>query len=314
MKIYEKTEQTEATKKELKKSRFRGEKIPCLIMVEGNYIGEIYPIDKSVMILGRDNDADIVIGDLSVSRKHAKIEKEQDLYILYDLGSTNGIIHNGERKSQAALNDGDKIELGRVVMRFGYQDSLDKDYHEKLRSMAIRDGLTKIYNKRYFEDALRREFSYASRNDIDLSLVLFDIDDFKKINDTFGHTVGDVVLQTIAELLEREIRGYDVFARYGGEEFVFLLRGISPDNTLNFAERIRSIVEANTFIINDQKVKVTISVGYAVMNPHVKFKSPQDFEKQADRYLYKAKSEGKNRVCYPDEALDETTQPTRKKP
>ena len=312
MKISDKTEQTEITSKEAKLEQFKEDKSPCLIMIEGDFIGEIYPVDKSLMIIGRGDDADVVISDSSISRRHAKIERTGDEYVVVDLGSTNGVLVSGKKTKEKKLKDGDKIQLGRVVMRFGFQDSLDKSYHEKLRSMAIRDGLTKIFNKRYFMEVLKREFSFAARNDVELSLVVFDIDDFKKVNDTYGHVVGDAVLKTIANLLDKEVRGYDIFARYGGEEFIFLLRGISPKNTHNFADRIRKIVEANIFIINDQRVNITISIGYAVMNPWVKFDSMEDFIKNADKYLYKAKSEGKNKVCFPDEAVEETTQPTKK--
>ena len=93
---------------------------------------------------------------------------------------------------------------------------------------------------------------------------------------------------------------------------MFLLRGISPKNTYNFAERIRALVEKNPFIINEQRMNVTISVGYSVMNPWMKFEKPEDFINEADKYLYKAKNEGKNKVCFPDEADKETTQPTKK--
>jgi diguanylate cyclase (GGDEF)-like protein len=312
MKISEKTEQTEITAKESKsdRDRFKDDKGPCLIMIEGDYLGEVYPIEKSLVLIGRGEDADVTISDPSISRRHAKIEKIGEEYLICDLGSTNGVLINGSRKKEQNLKDGDKIKLGRVVLRFGFQDSLDKDYHSRLRTMAIRDGLTKIYNKRHFMEVLKREFSFASRNDVELSLIVFDIDNFKNINDTYGHTVGDVVLRTIAGILEKEVRGYDIFARYGGEEFVFLLRGISSINTYNFCERIRKIVETYPFIIDENRVKVTISIGFAIMNPWVKFNKPEDFIGEADRFLYKAKSEGKNKVCYPDEA-SETTQPTR---
>lgn len=313
MNISEKTEQTEVTAKESRKekSRFIDEKLPCFIMIEGDYIGEIYPIRRALMIIGRGEDADITISDTSISRRHAKIEKIEEDYLISDLGSTNGIFVNGDKVSEWQLKDGDKVKMGRVVLRFGYQDSLDKDYHEKLRTMAIRDGLTKIFNKRHFLEVLKREFSFAGRNDVELSLVVFDIDDFKKINDTHGHTVGDQVLKSIAKILDKEVRGYDIFARYGGEEFVFLLRGISPTNTYNFCERVRKIVEQFPFVINDKRVKVTISIGFAVMNPWVKFDKPDDFINEADKHLYKAKREGKNKVCHPDEASDEVTKPPK---
>jgi two-component system, cell cycle response regulator len=313
MSISEKTENTEITSKEPKKEEFHSEKFPCLVMVEGDFLGEVYPINKSVVLIGRGDDADITISDTSISRRHSKIERIEDEYVLVDLGSTNGLFLNGKKIKEKTLKDGDKIKMGRVVLRFGFQDSLDKDYHERLRSMAIRDGLTKIYNKRHFMEVLAREFSFSNRNDVELSLVVFDIDDFKKINDTYGHTVGDQVLKTISQLLDKEVRGYDIFARYGGEEFVFLLRGISSKNTQTFAERIRRIIDTYPFVINDQRVKVTISVGFSVTNPFMKFKKMEDFIADADKYLYKSKREGKNRISFPDEANIETTQPTKKK-
>ena len=139
---HNKNESTEATQKETKQRKFKGEKVPCLVMVEGNYIGETYPLSKSVVIIGRGNKADLVVSDSSVSRTHAKIERMGDKYVICDLGSTNGTLLNGEKvaEKEKDLKDGDKIELGRIVMKFGFQDSLDKDYHEKLRNMAIRDG------------------------------------------------------------------------------------------------------------------------------------------------------------------------------
>jgi len=316
MKISDKTEQTEITAKDSTKDRdkFKDDKSPCLIMVEGDYIGELYPVSKSLVFIGRGEDADISISDSSISRRHAKIEKVGEDYVLVDLGSTNGTLINGNKENEHKLIDGDKIKMGRVVLRFGFQDILDKDYHEKLRTMAIRDGLTKIFNKRHFMEVLKREFSFASRNDVELSLIVFDIDNFKKVNDTYGHTVGDIVLKTIATMLDKEVRGYDIFARYGGEEFVFLLRGISPLNTKNFCERIRGLVETYPFVIEEKRVKITISVGFAFMNPLIRFSKPDDFINEADKYLYKAKKEGKNRVCSPEEtSSDSNTKPTPKK-
>jgi len=120
-----------------------------------------------------------------------------------------------------------------------------------------------------------------------------------------------MVLKVLAKILDKEVRGYDIFARFGGEEFIFLLRGISPRNTTLFAERIRGIVEKHPFVIEDKRVPVTISVGCAFVNPWIKFNTPDEFIAEADRYLYKAKDAGKNKVCYPPEP--EKTAPPRKK-
>lgn len=271
-------------------------KQPCLIMIEGDYLGEIYSLEKQTVILGRDDDADVVIADTGVSRRHAMVQKQGEGFTLADLRSTNGTELNGTAVQNAVLKDGDKIHLGTTTLKFCYQDDIDAEYHKQLRNMAIKDGLTRIYNKRYLMDALAKEFNYSERHGVALSLVIFDIDHFKKLNDGHGHPAGDYVLKRLATILEKGIRGYDVFARYGGEEFVFLLRGLSHAAALPFAERIRKLIDESHFAYEGKQLQVTISVGLATFDAKNTYKNSDDLIAAADACLYKAKREGRNRV------------------
>ncbi|MCB0327136.1 MAG: diguanylate cyclase [Bdellovibrionales bacterium] len=271
-------------------------KIPCLVVLEGSHLGEVFKIEEDSVVLGREQGCHIVILEEGVSRRHARVDCHEDSYTISDLDSTNGTFVNGSPISHSALNDGDKIQMGDVLLRFSFEDSIDVGHQENLRNLAMRDPLTKIYNRRYFMDMLNREISYAQRSNLPLTCMLFDLDHFKKINDSYGHQAGDLVLQTVAQRIAKELRIYDAFARYGGEEFAIMLRATALDNALILAERIRSIVEKLSTQVDGKDVKVTVSLGVASLQSG-QFSSPDDLLRVADRYLYQAKEKGRNRIC-----------------
>jgi diguanylate cyclase (GGDEF)-like protein len=130
---------------------------------------------------------------------------------------------------------------------------------------ALRDGLTKVFNKKYFIDRLESEFSFATRHRTDLSLIMFDIDHFKVINDQHGHLAGDYVLSALAAEVSAKIRDEDVFARYGGEEFSIISRGIPLGAAHSFAERLRRSVEDYRFQYETKRLTVTVSLGVAAV-------------------------------------------------
>ena len=290
------SDQTQVRVKKPKSEKVNLEKRPCLIVVEGDYLGEIYPLEKATITIGRGEDSDIVFAESGISRCHAMLQKEHEGYTISDMRSTNGTEVNGETVEQSMLKDGDKITIGEVGLKFCYQDDIDNEYHMQLRNLAVKDGLTRIYNKRYFMDTLGKEFIYANRHQLPLSVVIFDIDHFKKFNDTYGHQAGDFVLKMVAGTIEKRIRGYDIFARYGGEEFIFLLRGLSQEVAIAFAERIRKVVDECRFSYEDQELHVTISVGVATMDAENAFQSDEELIAVADQFLYKAKAAGRNCV------------------
>lgn len=272
------------------------EKRPCLVMIRGDFIGQVYELKDDVTMIGRSDDVDLVVSDTSISRRHAMIVRRVDGFFLSDLGSTNGSFLNKEIVSEPmAIKEGDKVTLGNVVFKFTYQDEDDTEYHKMLRNMAIKDGLTRIYNKRYFTETLEKECEYNRRNQVGLCLILFDIDHFKQINDTWGHPAGDYILKTLAAFIDNEARGYDVFARYGGEEFAFLLRGSTLAAAVVFAERVRLEIEEHVFTYDDVDLKITSSFGVTFWDGSTPMVEAELLG-AADRRLYEAKEAGRNRV------------------
>jgi diguanylate cyclase (GGDEF)-like protein len=170
-----------------------------------------------------------------------------------------------------------------------------QEQNRQLQEMANRDGLTGLYNHRYFHEQLAQDFLRAKRYHEDLSCVLLDIDYFKKFNDTYGHQTGDVVLRTLAEVIERSIRDSDLAARYGGEEFALVLYHTDKPAAYEVAERLRQMVESHQVQDNDNVLHVTISAGIATF-PHGRVHDSKELIEYADQALYKAKENGRNRV------------------
>ena len=268
-------------------------------MIRGDFIGQVFELKKDVTRIGRSDDVELVVSDTSISRKHAMVVDRTDGFYVSDLGSTNGCwINRDQVKEPTRLEEGDKVMLGNVVFKFTYQDDDDTQYHLMLRNMAIKDGLTRIYNKRYFSETLEKEFDFNRRNSVGLAMILFDIDNFKRVNDTWGHPAGDFILKNLAQLIESEVRGYDVFARFGGEEFVFLLRGAPLEAAVALAERVRVEVGQHVFTYDDIDLKITISLGVSWCSGDDSYDSPEALVRASDRRLYEAKNGGRNCVCH----------------
>lgn len=260
-------------------------------------IGRMHKLDRAEVVMGRSTEAEFQIEDDGISRKHAKVLADgSGAFRLMDLGSTNGTFLNGSRVDTAPLKDGDKIQIGsNTVLKFSLQDQLDEQYQRSIYESATRDGLTRIFNKKYLLDTLKKEFAYCLRHRIPLSLAMVDVDHFKKINDTYGHQAGDYVLARIAQRISETIRAEDLFARYGGEEFALLLRETVEEQAYVAADRCRRIVDLTDFNFGGTPIKVTISAGVATLLDS-DFSRPEDLIAAADRYLYGAKNSGRNRV------------------
>ncbi len=269
-------------------------------VIEGTDFGRVFLLEKPEMVLGRSDEADIQVDDEKVSRKHLKLcmvknHKGESRAKVVDLNSKNGIFVNGIRTFEEDLRGGDKIKVGDTILKFEIKDRLDVSYHDKLYQQATRDPLTGLSNRNYFRNELKKFVSLSARYNRALSVIMLDIDFFKKINDTYGHDVGDNVLKNVSEILMRHVRTHDVAARFGGEEFVMLLPETSLGGAVVVAERIRTAVENVDFNPAGCRHNVTISIGVAEY-----LGDGTDVEeviKKADEALYKAKSSGRNRVC-----------------
>jgi diguanylate cyclase (GGDEF)-like protein len=266
-----------------------------LIVLAGSDVGKMFKLDEGETVIGRSHRADIRLDDDSISRMHVKLNLSGTSVGIEDLGSSNGTLVNGERITSHGLRDGDKIRLGETtILKFTFHDRLDESFQQKMYNAALRDPLTKAYNKKYFIDQLNTEISYTKRHKTPLTLVIFDLDHFKHVNDTYGHVAGDHVLIQLADLVQAMLRQEDVFARYGGEEFVIILRGIPLEDAGVLAERIRIAVEQVKFMSGDQRLPVSVSVGVAAYDESML--DPMELVEHADEALYAAKQGGRNRV------------------
>lgn len=267
-----------------------------LIVLTGSNVGEMFRIEPGESVIGRGQGVAVRLIDDGISRRHARILQDGDKVVLEDLQSSNGTYVNGEVIRTAELHDGDKIRLGSTtVLKFSYHDHLDESFQQQMYDAALRDALTRAFNKKYFIDRLETEIAYARRHQQPLSLVMFDVDFFKRINDTYGHVAGDYVLARLARLAAGAVRAEDVFARYGGEEFGVICRGVGLGNAGVLAERLRTLIMANTFEHEGQRLPVTISAGVAAY-PEVDAKTSTELIAAADEALYEAKRTGRNRV------------------
>jgi diguanylate cyclase (GGDEF)-like protein len=268
-----------------------------LIVLQGTNVGAMYKIDGPEMLIGRASAAGVRLQDDGVSRRHARVIQLGGQLIIEDLGSANGTVVNGERVSQRVLQDGDKIRFGgTTILKFTYHDNLDESFQQQMYEAAVRDSLTKAFNKKYMLDRMDTEYAYARRHNSTLSLIMFDIDHFKRVNDTYGHLAGDAALYGVARLASQIIRSEDVLARYGGEEFGLICRGASIVAAAGLADRIRMALEQTPLIWNQQSVPITMSLGVSGI-PEVPVDSPIELIASADQALYEAKRSGRNRVC-----------------
>jgi diguanylate cyclase (GGDEF)-like protein len=250
--------------------------------------------------IGRGEEASCVLDDSGVSSLHATLRFESGRFVVEDVGSTNGTFINGSRLTRArALEEGDRIQLGEAsVLGVAIHNASEQRVATELYHAAICDPLTKLYNRAFFEDRLSAEFAFAARHGDPLSLLFLDLDHFTRVNNTWGHQAGDAVLQQAAMIMSSTIRAEDVLARYGGEEFVLVARATPLEPGLILGERLRAAVAGLVIPWDNGSIRITTSVGVASFHP---VRSPYaDWAAllaSADKAVYRAKHEGRNRVC-----------------
>lgn len=272
-----------------------------LTIIGGNEIdfGKHFLLEKNKILLGRDNPSDIAINDEKISKVHCEIsilKSSQGIeqISIKDLDSTNSTYVNSELIDQITLHAGDKIQIGDTVLRLSYNDELEKEYYAKLFNYAVRDTHTGLYNKRFIINELENISRIARRSGRAFSIIIIDIDDFKQINDFYGHISGDEYLKCIAELFTQSLREQDIAGRIGGEEFLIILPETTIDGAFQLAVRIRKNIE--DFVLNylNFKIKTTISAGVCQYKNTIK--DVNELLDIADQALYEAKRSGKNNV------------------
>jgi diguanylate cyclase (GGDEF)-like protein len=262
-----------------------------LVIIYGGELGRRYPID-SELTLGRAISNSVLVDADSVSRHHARIARKGERSYIDDLGSTNGTTVNGERVEETRLLlHGDLIKIGRVVFRYICGHDVETHYHEEIYRLTIIDGLTQVHNRRYFDDFLDREVARSTRSGAPLSLIFFDVDQFKRLNDRYGHLFGDRLLREIAQGVKNRVRREQLIARFGGDEFALLLPDVDLENATVFAEKIRRQIQELELDERGHHARVTLSLGVATLESEM---SVHDLLQTADRALLAAKHAGRN--------------------
>lgn len=253
---------------------------------------------RSILCVPMKNMHGEILGAVQVLNKKSGPFCDDDETLLIALTSQAAIaIENADlykRLSDLNLSLEKKVEertadLTRANLRLS---ALNKELEE----ISITDGLTQVYNRRYFMERLRQEVKRVSRYGPPVSLLMIDVDHFKKVNDSCGHQAGDAVLSGMAGLIKGRLRETDLIARYGGEEFCLLATGTEQAGSLVLAERVRTLVEGAAFEHGGSRLTVTVSVGVSTWEPAMR----DDYEelvRRADAALYRAKERGRNRVC-----------------
>jgi diguanylate cyclase (GGDEF)-like protein len=272
----------------------------CLVHIypTGPMMGVRHVLSEKPVIIGRGEESDIRIFDNSVSRRHARIETQPEGFLVLDMQSTNGTYVNDVASKDGnpiLLKDGDYLRVGNCIYRFLAGGNVEAEYHEEIYRLTIIDALTQISNQRFLMDFLEREVLRSSRHGRPLSVVMFDIDRFKRINDEMGHLVGDYTLRELATCVRKLVRREDLFARYGGEEFTLILVETTGAQAVEAAERIRHSVEKHAFKVEGQTFHLTISLGVAEC-PIDGSGSALELIRKADENLYEAKRTGRNRT------------------
>jgi diguanylate cyclase (GGDEF)-like protein len=270
----------------------------CLVHIypTGPNMGTRYALGDEPVFIGRQDDCAIQNTDGSVSRYHAKVFlAEEGGYVIADLGSTNGTFVNNQRRQEGQLRDGDYVRIGNCIYRYLAGGNIEAEYHEEIYRLTVIDGLTQVHNRRYLAEFLDREVARSQRHGRPLSVVLFDIDRFKSINDRFGHLAGDVTLRELCGRVKAVVRPDELLARYGGEEFAVVLPEADHATARVVAERIREVTEKTPFSFNDVQYPVTVSLGVACTSSGAQFEV-SELLARADANLYKAKLSGRNRV------------------
>ncbi len=268
-----------------------------LLVIQGaeSDLGTHVMLDRPVTI-GRDPDVELPLADGSISREHIRIDRAPDgRYLLSDLGSTNGTLVNGERVTAHILSEGDKIFLGASVVKFGYADGLDMDFHNKLEELVGTDALTGLLLKRKFDAELELALARALAAGEPIAVLVMDMDGLKQINDTHGHPYGGYAIAEVGAILRDVVGARGEACRFGGDEFMCYLKRHTRDAGLKVAEAIVDRVRTHHFEKDGVIIQPTISIGVAVC-PDDGDSGDLLFEK-ADQALYRAKAAGRDRAC-----------------
>lgn len=265
-----------------------------LVVIAGPRLGHRVLLGEETLDIGRGVGCGFQLDLDSVSRLHARVRWDGTRHFIEDLRSTNGTYVNENRVGEHPLADGDRVGIGKVLLKYLAGGNVEASYHEEIQRLMRYDGLTGVFNRSHFDETLHNVLWRARFDGAPVSLILFDLDHFKRVNDTHGHPAGDAVLRQAAAIVSQVIPPGTVFARTGGEEFAVLCPGVPAAHAWQLAEHIRRAVEASAFTAEGTRIPVTVSLGVAERAPTDQ--SPEVLYERADTQLYAAKAAGRNCV------------------
>ena len=268
-------------------------------IISGPRTGLSFQIEPDTgLTLGRSpEEGGIQILDTGVSRNHIHMSFDGTSVQVEDLQSANGTYVNGKRLSgKIEIKNGDQIAIGvSTVLKFSLDNQLDAEYKNYVEEQLSKDTLTKAYNRKAFAHFLNSAYIAAKRDFSPICLLMIDIDNFKQINDSYGHQVGDKVLTHISDKIIHTVRSSDIVCRYGGDEFAIICPNIDSLKGLQLAESVRISIEAMSFKIGDEKINTTLSIGVSNY-PDNQIQCVSQFIAYADKAMYKAKRKGRNQI------------------
>ena len=229
----------------------------------GELIGRYWKVDNKNIVIGRNRKCDIFIQSLSISKKHLYLRSDGSYFFVKDQQSTNGTFINDKQikaQEEVKIQDNSKIKLGNIVFKFLYKGNPEIVSVIENFEKVSRDPLTGVGNKYLLDGRAKEIFIQSRQNNIPMSLIIFDIDHFKKVNDTYGHLAGDFILKEVVQLAKFYFRSGDLFVRCGGEEFCIIMQSLI-DRAESAIENARKKLETQLFKYKEHEIKVTISAG-----------------------------------------------------
>jgi diguanylate cyclase (GGDEF)-like protein len=269
----------------------------ALVVLQGaeSDIGNYVWIEGTVT-LGRDPQIELPLDDEMISRRHCRVVTDGPRYFVEDLQSTNGTrLNEAPLDGRAELKAGDTIRLGEIVVKFTFAEEAELSYHAAMNERVGTDELTGLVARRRFDAALERALEAAKRMKTPLALMALDVDGLKLINDAHGHPMGGYTIAAVGKIIGEVVTPHGAACRVGGDEFVAFLRNLTKPVAVEFGESIRGWVHKHRFEMDGVIVKPTISIGVAAFPGDGR--TTDRLLKRADEALYRAKKEGRDRVC-----------------
>ncbi len=272
---------------------------PYVVIFIGRDRGKHFKIKPGTMTIGRSPQADISLDDDRVSGIHCAIKRTADSITIEDKESTNGTYVDSRKIIHAHLPPGVPFQVGRSVMKIEYKKEAEIQYEQSLGHKVSVDALSGIFNRRHFINLASKEISYARRYEQSVAIIMIGIDNFERINDTYGRSIGDLLVNQLADLIREKQRIEDLLGRYGGKTFIICARGeVEKERIYRQCERFREAAERFKFCHPEACVEITISIGFHLDKPGIGKVEllMEELIDKAEQALNMAKKNGKNQT------------------